>query len=71
MRAALFVRGYTLKRVVRTADQDQAKPADVEARTEGHAKLATGATNVLAESGDVDAATEGINHDGKDEGSRA
>ncbi|KAJ8463511.1 hypothetical protein ONZ51_g10204 [Trametes cubensis] len=59
----LFLRGYSLKRVVRTANQGQEKPTDVEAQNEGQAKLSAGAPIASIESGDAlardDAATEG------------
>ncbi|KAI8998659.1 MFS amino acid permease [Trametes punicea] len=57
----LFLRGYTLKRTVRKADQAQGKPADVEAQ--GQASLAASAPIAPVESGDAlardDTATEG------------
>ncbi|KAI0637000.1 MFS amino acid permease [Trametes polyzona] len=57
----LFLRGYTLKRTVRTAGQESEKPADAEAA--GQAKLAAGAPIAAVESGDAlardDEATEG------------
>ncbi|KAI0374864.1 MFS amino acid permease [Pilatotrama ljubarskyi] len=57
----LFLRGYTLKRVVRTAGPETAKTADVEAQ--GQADLAANAPIAPVESGDAlardDAATEG------------
>ncbi|KAI8998660.1 MFS amino acid permease [Trametes punicea] len=56
----LFLRGYSLKRTVRKADEAQGTPADVEAQ--GHASLAASAPIPLVESGDVlardDTATE-------------
>ncbi|KAI0336510.1 MFS amino acid permease [Cubamyces sp. BRFM 1775] len=59
----LFLRGYTLKRAVRTANQDGEKPTDIEAQNEGQEKLAAGAPIAPVESGDAlardDAATEG------------
>ncbi|KAI0336509.1 MFS amino acid permease [Cubamyces sp. BRFM 1775] len=62
----LFVRGYTLKRVVRTANQGQGNPAtDIEAQAEGRATLATGQPIALTERGDAptrnNAATEDTN----------
>ncbi|KAI0362066.1 MFS amino acid permease [Trametes cingulata] len=57
----LFLRGYTLKRVVRTAGPEPAKTADVE--SQGQANLASNAPIAPVESGDAlardDAATEG------------